>query len=172
MITKPYNVPAVSVGGVGKVAVRKPPEPLEVPGIETVARRPGAVIKILPLLVDLTSTMMLGFAPEHPEQKISMSSFCSLPVTGGVNVLPAKEVLLKPKPFVVKFVVCWSTTTGAARMTLFALVVRSVLVGTPVWKSACVVSVTHPPVEAAVSAKFFVVVPPSVTTIVVVVLEL
>src|SRR5215218_2615640 len=63
LTTKPYCVPAVSVGGVGNVAVIKPPEPLDVPGMVTVARSPPAVITILPPLAVLASTTIFGFVP-------------------------------------------------------------------------------------------------------------
>ena len=49
---------------------------------------------------------------------------------------------------------------------------RSTFVGTPVWKSACVVSVRQPLAGAGVSAKFRVVVALSFTTMFVNVLEL
>jgi hypothetical protein len=57
-------------------------------------------------------------------------------------------------------------------MTLPGLVVRSTFVPTPIWKSACVVSVRQPLWAASVSAKSCVVVLPSVTRMLVAVEEL
>jgi hypothetical protein len=48
--------------------------------------------------------------------------------------------------------------------TLPGLAFKSVFVGTPLWKSDCVVSVRQALTGAMVSAKFFIVVPLSVTT--------
>ena len=50
------------------------------------------------------------------------------------------------------------------RITSLGVVVRSVFVGTPAWKSALVVSVRHALVVLATREKFWVVVPASVTT--------
>jgi hypothetical protein len=47
-----------------------PPDALEVPGTVALAMRPAAVMTGLPLLVVLTSSVMLGFIPEQPEQKM------------------------------------------------------------------------------------------------------
>ncbi len=56
-------------------------------------------------------------------------------------------------------------------MTSPGLAVRSTFVGTPVWKSAWVVSVGQALAGAVPSEKSFVVVAPSVTTMLVTVLE-
>jgi len=56
-------------------------------------------------------------------------------------------------------------------MTSPGLVVRSTLVGTPRWNSACVVSVRHAATAAVPREKSCVVVPPSVSTMFVAVLE-
>src|SRR5919112_4753062 len=101
LTTKPYTVPAVSVGGVLKLKVMNPPEPLEVPATVDEARSPPAVITMFPALVVLTSTVRFGFVPEQEAQKMLTSSFCSVPVVTGVKVSPARLVLLKPTPAVV-----------------------------------------------------------------------
>src|SRR3954451_16175548 len=99
--TKPYCVPAVSVGGVTKVKVMKPPEALDVPAIVDDASRAGAVMRMLPALVVLASRVRLGLAPEQLAQKTLTSIFFNAPVTPAVKVWAAKEVLLKPTPLVV-----------------------------------------------------------------------
>ena len=85
-------------------------------------------------------------------------------MTPDVNVWPAQLVDVKPKPLVVTVVFCWSTVGTLSSVTSPGLVVRSTFVPTPVWKSACVVSVGQALAAAVASEKFCVVVLASVTT--------
>jgi hypothetical protein len=65
---------------------------------------------------------------------------------------------------VASWVLDWSGVTGLASTALPGLVTRSTFVGTPVCRSACVVSTRQADVAALPSEKSRVVVPPSVTT--------
>ena len=96
--------------------------------------------------------------PVQPLQKRSRSTLVSLPVTAGVNVWPAQLVAGETEA------VGGHRQCSAGRRRPHSTAsrrrgcsVRSQLVGTPVWKSACVVSVRQPLGGAALSAKFRVV---------------
>src|SRR3712207_1018680 len=158
-----YCVPALSVGGVVKVAVTKPPEALLLKGSEAEARSAPVGRLLAAFLMEMTT---LGGVPVQDEQKRSSETFVACPVTVGVKVWPNHDVLLKPNACV-SVVLCASRPSDVASVTLPALVVGSVLVGTPAWKSAVVVSVRQPLVAALASEKSFVVVPPSGTAMVV-----
>src|SRR6266567_1184643 len=96
--TNAYLVPAVRVGGVLKFAAKKPPEPLEKPGIVAVAR--SAPVGKSPL-VALTDTVIFGVVPVHPLQNRSTSALVSWPVTPAVKVWPNQLVEVNPKPLLV-----------------------------------------------------------------------
>ena len=59
------------MAGLAKFAAKKPPEPLEKPGIVAVAR--SAPVGRSPL-VALIDTVMFGVVPVHPEQNRSKSA--------------------------------------------------------------------------------------------------
>jgi len=141
-----------------------PPEPLELPAIVLLASSPPAVIVGTPEVVVLTSAMMFGLVPEQVLQKMYTSRRASFPVIVGVNVWPARLVELKPKPFAFASSTRRFKIGEFVRVTFPGLELKSQFAGTPVWKSACVVSVKQPLTDAADSEKFFTVVPPLVTT--------
>ena len=92
-----------------------------------------------------------------------------------MNVCPphgVAPVAAMPVPVVVPAVLEASWVGGLSNTTSPGLTVRFTLVGTPAWKSACVVSVRQALVGAALSEKFCVVVAPSFTTMFAAVLEL
>src|SRR6266542_2130640 len=98
-----YIVPAVSVGGLAKFAVKNPPEPLEKPGMVAVAR--SAPVGKSPLAA-LIETVIFGVVPVQPLQNKSRSALVNWPLTPAVNVWPNHEVELKPKPLLVTDVFC------------------------------------------------------------------
>ena len=116
--------------------------------------------------------MRLGAVPVQPLQNRLRSALVNVPVTAGRKPWANQLVAVKPKPDVLRVVFCWSRFAGFVSTTSPALLVKSVLVGTPVWKSDCDVSVRHELAEAVPSVKFCVVVPPLVTARLLAVLEL
>src|SRR5712671_1331090 len=157
-----YRVPAVSVGGLLKFAVKKPAAPLEKPAMVATARSAPVGTAGLPL-VALIETVMFGIVPVQALQKRSTSALVNWPLTSGVKVWPAQLVLLKPKPLLVTERFCWSMDAEFNSVTAPGLPVRSQLVAIPVWKSAWVVSVKQLLVGAALSEKSRVVASKSVT---------
>src|SRR5262245_11331020 len=105
-------------------------------------------------------TVMFGVVPVQRLQNRSRSTRVSGPAVTGVNVGPAHEVELNPKPEFVTVVFCWSMCGTLARITSPALAARSQFVPTPDWKSPCDVSVKQPLAGADPRTKFRVVVPP------------
>src|SRR6185295_1825922 len=158
-----YFVPAVSVAGVAKLTVYH----CEKPGL-----KPGSVTDAMsgamgtPPLVARRLTVRFGVVPVQPEQKSLRSTRTRGPLTEGVIVCPSQVVVVVPTPLLPRVVFCWLRfSTWSTSLTSFGLVVRSTLLGTPVWKSAWVVSVRHALRGALSSAKSCVLVPPSVMTI-------
>ena len=116
--------------------------------------------------------MRFGVVPVQPLQKRLMSTLVNRPVVAGVKVCPPQVVVVMPTPLLPSVVFCWSMRSGLRSSTSPGLTARSTFVATPVWKSACVVSVRHALVGAEPSEKSCVVVLPSVTTMGEAVLEL
>ena len=129
------------MSGLAKVPVKYDDAPLLLPARVADAR--SGPVGRLPL-VALTDRVRLGAVPVQPEQKRLMSAFVSCPVTAAVNVYPPQVVVFMPTPKVLRVVFCWSILAAFNRVTSPGLVVTSTLVGIPVWKSLCVVSVMHP----------------------------
>src|SRR5262249_36851603 len=129
-----------------------------------------------PALVARIEAVMFGVVPVQPPatppQNSWTSTFASEPLTAGIKVWPFQPVAVKPVPVLVPSVYDWSRVGTFNSVTLLGLPVRSVLFGTPSWKSLVVVSVMQPLVGAVASEKFFVVVVASLTTTGVLVLEL
>jgi hypothetical protein len=96
-------VPAVSVGGAPNVAVKKPPEPLEKPGIVAVTR--SEPVGRSPLVARI-ETVMFGVVPVQPLQNRSTSTAVNWPLTPAVKLWPNQLVELKPKPLLVTDVFC------------------------------------------------------------------
>ena len=153
----------MSVTGDAKLAVKKPPPPLQKPAIVAVAR--SAPVGNLPAALRI-DTVRFGIvtAPQFKLKKL-ISARTTGPVIADVNVCASHVAVLKPAPWLPRVVFCWSMTGGLASLTSPGLTMTFTFVGTPVWKSACVVSVGHPLAGGAESERFCVVVPPSVTTI-------
>ncbi len=153
------------MAGAPKVAVNVTLAPLEKaePGIVAVERsapvgRPALVLR--------TDNVRLGGVAPQPLQKSWTSPLASVPVTAGMKVWPHQLGVPKPVPVLVPAVFDWSTAGALLSVTSPGLVFRStVALGTPVWKSVCVVSVMQALGGAAVKEKFCVVVPASVTAI-------
>ena len=161
-----YCVPAVRVVGDPKVAVYKTLAPLAKvePGIVVLAR--SAPVG-RPALVFRTDSVRFGGVAPQPLQKSWTSALARVPLTAGIKLWPVQLGVPKPVPVVVPAVFAWSTAGAFERVTSPGLVLISrLLVKTPSWNSALVVSVGHALATAAVRAKFCVVVPPSVTAIV------
>src|SRR3954462_13811620 len=98
-----YLVPAVSVSGVAKFAVKNPPAPVEKPGMVAVAR--SAPVGRPPLVARM-ETARFGVVPVQPLQNRSRSTLVRLPLTPAVNVWPAQLVAFMPKPLLVTTVFC------------------------------------------------------------------
>src|ERR1041385_1851480 len=146
-----------------RLALKKPPAPVEKPAIVPVARSGRGGSAGLPA-VARRETVRFGIVPVQPLQKRSRSARVSVPVCAAVKVCPAQLVLLNPKPLLVTVRFCWSMKSGLASLTSPGLALRLTLFGMPARKSPCVVSVRNALVGAAASAKSCVVVLPSVTT--------
>ena len=150
------------VAGTAKVPEKKPPPPLQTPGIVAVAR--SAPVGRLPEALR-NDTVMFGIVTaEQLRLKRFSSTRATGPVTAAVKVCPNHVVVLKLAPWVPSVRFFWSRTSGCARTALPGLTVRSTLLGTPVWSSACELSTRQALVGALAREKFCVVVLPSVTT--------
>ena len=99
-----YFVPAVRVGGVPNVAVKKPPAPLEKPGIVAGVAR-SAPVGRSPLVARI-ETVMFGVVPVQPLQNRSTSTAVNWPLTPAVKLWPNQAVEVKPKPLLVTDVFC------------------------------------------------------------------
>src|ERR1043165_4724074 len=125
-----------------------------------------------PPLVVLTSIVTGGFVPVQLAQKRVMSSLGSVAVAaGGEGRATPTLAGGAPKPLVPSVVFDWSTFSALRSVTLPGLEVRSTLEGTPVWKSAWLVSKRHELACAPASEKLTTVVAPSLTATLTVVLE-
>ena len=80
-----YRVPAVTIVGVVNVAVKKPPEPLEKPGIVAVARSGPVGSGVVPVVARI-ETVKFGVVPVHALQKRSRSTRVSKPLLGALKV--------------------------------------------------------------------------------------
>src|SRR5438105_3781367 len=100
-----YVVPAVTVNGVVKVAVKNPPAPLLKPGIVAVARSAPVGSAGVPAVARI-DRLMFGVVPVQLLQKRSRSTLVMGPEIAALNVWPAQFVALKPKPLFVTFVFC------------------------------------------------------------------
>ena len=159
-------MPAVSVTGVRKVKVFRPPAPPSLkPGIVAEARSGPVGTGVAPVVFRIESARV-GLAAVQPEQNSSTSTRLSCPVTVGVNVCPAQLVFVKPKPVGLTLLFLAAVLSGLARTTFEGLLTRSQLFGTPRCQSACVLSVKQPACDEAPRLKFRVAVPPSGTAIV------
>src|SRR5947199_2870550 len=170
-MTRAYGGPECSVRGERKVAVAVTvaPDANRDPGMVALTR--SAPVGRPPLVARIDSVRLGGVAP-HPLQKSWTSALVTGPVTPETNVWPVQAGVPKPVPVAVPAEFDWSTTVTSLSTTFPGLATRSVLDGTPVWKSAWVVSARHALVGAVVSEKSCVVVLPSVTTTLAAVLEL
>src|SRR4051812_23472361 len=159
-----YCVPAVSDAGEPKVAVSETVAPLAAPEPGMVAVARSAPVGRPPLVARMETARSGGVAPQ-PRQKSGTSALTSFPLIAGIKVCPVQAGVPKPVPVVVPAVLDWSSCGAFSSLTSPGLLVRSQLVATPVWKSACVVSVKQPLAAAVLSAKFCVAVLPSATVI-------
>src|SRR6476646_416203 len=98
-----YCIPAVSVGGEAKVAVKLPPAPLVLNGTDAEAR--SAPVGRLPDAF-LMETVTFGGLPVQAAQNKFTSTRVACPVTPAVKVCAHHLVLLKPNPFVESVVFC------------------------------------------------------------------
>src|SRR5882724_1855745 len=101
--TNAYDVPAVTATGVTKVALKKPPELLEKPGIVAVARSTPVGRSPLAFRIE---TVRFGVVPVQLLQNRSTSTCVSWPLVPTVKVWPNQLVEVKAKLLAVTDVFC------------------------------------------------------------------